>query len=1156
MVKVIKQTVSFQNQPIGVLAPNRAKEQALLGIANEVNQLNNIAFKEMEKQAIKKGEEEALKMPLEKFYTLNEEGNFSAYSTDVFKSMGSVAQDAFRAVSEKKYLRSVEDDLKKTAKEYRVKYSGQVGSAQSFNSVMSNYSEQIVNQAPEKFKELIKETAKYTIADHVADLTLKNIAVANARHLNMAITKENELAFEIQNTTDPKLKAALLEQLRDTIDDYHNIESYSGEARAKGVASAAEKRFDALTLHNQATNMMQEFSPDLDSISELTAVQLYLEHGIGADNIAKVEEDGTVTGDLDLLEELKDIRSKFSIYNKKEVVGVVNSIIDRKKSFLKSTKTEGKDKNARNNILLQVNKLSDAITEKSLNEITMSDISNFQNQGENLASGSNGSYSIDNVTAAKNRMITKIANKAAKEFSKMGLNSQHFNLLQQYFNSGRESALNENPVGFDLKPLGPMTEEAKALAKKLYNEFDGKLDFAQFNRPIIQQLGSTKELRNDNELAIVRALEKITDEQTRKRVQEAALSYQNEFYSLSGQVEELFDAGKFEEGQALVDRFVTKIENAFKKGKESEISLALVGRYKTTFEQLRADASEDDFMSKVSQVAGDGVRLVRGEDGLVSINTDNIQMVKDLINFIRSPGSEELRSKIPPNLIEAYDQVYKIPGSSGLNTKLTALVGALNTESGSLTTAMKNKNFIVKVVEGSHVPKSGDREKIDDLILEPLVRNNWDDYDPTQTPDANLINYLKSPASLQPITEDNPMMGQIYTLMRNGYFSQQFMALLENNENLSNDELGVMMTHVDRLTSMRDKLSNRRLPVLENTEEISKFRTLLRVARVTGMVTEDDDGNVSIMDQSPLLNTFRNLNAMSNEDMRSSLNTLVRPLGLDVGDGENFRIDTVVDALLKKTDALNKNAVYPKEVKDLAKFYWGNFIMTPNSRTENPAKVFKDFKNFVREYMDTEYQETDGNILDYSQQNVRGIRHTKYHLNKYFTGELYFEAINYINNTLPEGFLFDPEVSMSTDFMEIFGSRFDAEVPEDQLAGLSNRFIERHKSALANLQEKSPEAIKKFLQEQGIKKVFLVAEPTNQQDEVVYQAYYYDGVQGQPKPVLVQNQQDQTVPMIFTRRSIANAFNQDGRYNVALERILREAQEERQEILRKNGVTD
>ena len=1152
MAKVIKQRISFQNQPIGVLAPNRAKEQALLGIANEVNQLNNIAFKEMEKQAIKKGEEEALKMPMEKFYTLNEEGNFSAYSTDIFKNMGSVAQESFRAVSEKKYLKSVEDDIKTTAKEYRAKYAGQVGSAQSFNDVMSNYSEQIVNQAPDKFKELIKETAKYTIADHVADLNLKNIAIANARHLSMADTKFAELTVAIQNAETPDLRAALIDQLRDTLDDYHNIESYSGEARANNVAAKAEKKFDALVLYNQATDMMQEFDPTLDSVSELNAVQLYLEHGIGADNIAKVEQDGTVTGDLSLLEELKDLRSKFSVYNKKEVVGVVNSIIDRKKALLKSTKTEGKDKNARNNILLQVNELADGITNKSLSEISMGDITDFQNKAENLASNSNGSYSIDNVTTAKNRIITKVANKAAKEFAKMSMNSQHFNLLQQYFNSGREALLNETPFGFDLQPLNQMPEEAKALAKELYKEFDGKLDFAQFNRPIMQQLGATKELRNDNELAIVRALEKIQDEETRKRIQQQALSYQDEYYSLSGKVEELFDAGEYEQGQALVDQFVSKIEKAFAKGKESEISLALVGRYKTTFEQLRADATEDDFMNIVTEEAGAGVRLVEAEDGTVSINTDNIQMVKDLINFIRSPGSEKLKEKLPDNIVEAYEDVYKIPGTTGLNTKLTALVGALNTETSSLNTAMKNKNFIVKVVEGSHRPTTGDREKIDDLILEPLVRQGWTNYDQTQTPDANLINYLKSEDSLQPITEDNPIMGQIYTLMRNGYFSQQFLGLLENNENLSNDELGVMMTHVDRLTSMRDKLSNRRLPVLENTEEVAKFRTLLRVARITGLVTEDDAGNVSVMDQAPLLNTFRNLNSMSNADMRSSLNTLVRPLNLDVGDGENFRIDTVVDALLKKTGALDKSAMFPKEVKDLAKFYWGNFITTPDSRNKNPALVFRDFKSFIREYMDTEYQETDGNILDYSQQNVRGIRHTKYHLNKYFTGELYFEAINYINNTLPEGFIFDPEVSMSKDFLENFSSRFDNPVPEDQLAGLSNRFQRRYRSQLSQLSEKSPQAVAKFLEEEGIKKVFLVAEPTNQEDEVVYQAYYHDGTQ--VKPVLVQNQQDQTVPMIITRRSIANAFNQDGRYDEALERILREAQEERQEILRRNGL--
>ena len=92
----------------------------------------------------------------------------------------------------------------------------------------------------------------------------------------------------------------------------------------------------------------------------------------------------------------------------------------------------------------------------------------------------------------------------------------------------------------------------------------------------------------------------------------------------------------------------------------------------------------------------------------------------------------------------------------------------------------------------------------------------------------------------------------------------------------------------------------------------------------------------------------------------------------------------------------------------------------------------------------------------------------------------------------------------------------------------------------------------KFLEEQNMKRVFLVAEPTNQQDEVIYQAYYYDGKQ--PKPVLVQNQQDQTVPLIFSRRSIATAFNTDGRYDVALQRTLQSGIDERNALLQRYGI--
>ena len=204
--------------------------------------------------------------------------------------------------------------------------------------------------------------------------------------------------------------------------------------------------------------------------------------------------------------------------------------------------------------------------------------------------------------------------------------------------------------------------------------------------------------------------------------------------------------------------------------------------------------------------------------------------------------------------------------------------------------------------------------------------------------------------------------------------------------------------------------------------------------------------------------------------------------------------------------------------------------------------------------MDTQFQPTDGNVLDYSQQNVRGIRHTQYHPNKYFVGDLYLESVNYINNTLPPGFIFDPETSMSPEFLEAFSSPFDEDVPPEQVSGFSqSQMLANGMMNRQGFELRSPEQVAEFLEQQNMKKVFLVAEPTNQQDEIIYQAYYYDG--NQPKPVLVENQQGQTVPMIFSVRSIANALNTDGRYDAAFQRSIQGAIDERNAILERYGFS-
>ena len=167
---------------------------------------------------------------------------------------------------------------------------------------------------------------------------------------------------------------------------------------------------------------------------------------------------------------------------------------------------------------------------------------------------------------------------------------------------------------------------------------------------------------------------------------------------------------------------------------------------------------------------------------------------------------------------------------------------------------------------------------------------------------------------------------------------------------------------------------------------------------------------------------------------------------------------------------------------------------------------------------------------------------------------MYLESINYINGVLPEGFIFDPETAVSPEYQQAFDSPFDDEVPSDQVSGFSqSQMVANGMMNTRGFELQSPEQIAEFLREQNMKKVFLVAEPTNQQDEIIYQAYYYDG--NQPKPVLVTNQQDQTVPMIFSVRSIANALNTDGRYDAAFQRSIQGAIDERNDILERYGFS-
>ena len=173
-------------------------EQSFVSTADSINQLNKIAFDELAANAKEVGEERARSAPIESFTTLDEDGKFKAYSTEEFQKMGSIGKKAFEQLAEKRYMKSVEDDIKLRSKELRAKYQNTVGGDQAFNNAMSNYLDQIVDNSPDEFKNIIKDAGTATVRDHVADLTLLQVKAAQARNETMINNDVAEFIFNLE----------------------------------------------------------------------------------------------------------------------------------------------------------------------------------------------------------------------------------------------------------------------------------------------------------------------------------------------------------------------------------------------------------------------------------------------------------------------------------------------------------------------------------------------------------------------------------------------------------------------------------------------------------------------------------------------------------------------------------------------------------------------------------------------------------------------------------------------------------------------------------------------------------------------------------------------------------------------------------------------
>lgn len=138
---VVRQTQKVFNRPIGVTRMNTGEAELWQTVSREANGIQSIAFKEGARLAEQFGTEEAKKTSLTAIDPLTKKPE----ALEIPDGYGSIAQDAYKRVIEKRYTNSIQTEIEEQAASLAIKYPN----PNSYDTQMSKYVQQMSESNPE-----------------------------------------------------------------------------------------------------------------------------------------------------------------------------------------------------------------------------------------------------------------------------------------------------------------------------------------------------------------------------------------------------------------------------------------------------------------------------------------------------------------------------------------------------------------------------------------------------------------------------------------------------------------------------------------------------------------------------------------------------------------------------------------------------------------------------------------------------------------------------------------------------------------------------------------------------------------------------------------------------------------------------------------------
>ena len=419
----------------------------------------------------------------------------------------------------------------------------------------------------------------------------------------------------------------------------------------------------------------------------------------------------------------------------------------------------------------------------------------------------------------------------------------------------------------------------------------------------------------------------------------------------------------------------------------------------------------------------------------------------------------------------------------------------------------------------------------------------------------------------------------MYKFIADGYLPASFIRILDKTSSLNNEQMGALITHVQRLqhgaipgTNFKGSAFGYRGARVEGgdykfkevNDTINKLLAVAQISKLTGnvreteMVSADFSGGdlpdsqmVEVTRSEPLTEIYKAMTNQSAKDLQDEYAEI--RLGLiDYMPQElknprlNVNTDAIIEGLIHSADVFNKGNI-PEEIKTLTDFLYRSYMVNKNNVDLN--EFHAEYKDFLKDYVNQEYMESDGNILEFTNNGPKSFTRTRHGLQRYFNSpQKYNAAIQYINSILPEGFVFDPNTVMSDSFLRTYGDPREVQDPVTFTSSAQQKAYEALRATEAANKGTA------LAQELDGGRVILVAYPTASAQETVYQAFVQKN--GRLTPVnVVSTEQEGEVPLVFSAQSLNNALVEDGVFDDIFEEMLADGVELRRSLFEKLGLS-